>query len=96
MDSVSSTPALDALALQLLEEKVSGPREWGVGIEVNPMLSLPSAPPRSPYPHSGEAKQGAGRLQWERGNPPSLRLCTLPLVVPYEATHSTLGSHAVA
>lgn len=36
MDSVCSTPALDALALQLLEEKVSGPREWGLGTERNP------------------------------------------------------------
>lgn len=28
MDSVCSTPTLDALDLQLLEEKVLGTREW--------------------------------------------------------------------
>lgn len=44
MDSICSTPALDALALQLLEEKVSGPREWGAGTERNPTL-LPTHPP---------------------------------------------------
>lgn len=53
MGSVCSTPALDALALQLLEEKVSGPGEWGVGTEINPTLPPPDAP------YSGAAKQGA-------------------------------------
>lgn len=44
MDSVCSTPALDAQAPQLLEEKVSGPRERGVGRERNPAL-LSTQPP---------------------------------------------------
>lgn len=56
MDSVSSTPALDALALQLLEEKVSGPREWGVGTEINPTLPLPPTPTKL----QGKPSKGQG------------------------------------
>lgn len=60
MDSVSSTPALDALALQLLEEKVSGPREWGVGTEINPTLPLPPTPTKLPNPAQGKPSKGQG------------------------------------
>ena len=60
MDSVSSAPALDALALQLLEEKVSGPREWGVETEINPTLPLPPTPPIAPTPAQGKPSKWQG------------------------------------
>lgn len=53
MDSFCSTPVLDALVGQLLEEKVSGLKGWGVGTQRN--LTLP--------PHLSPTK----RWQWGRG-----------------------------
>lgn len=46
MDSFCSTPVLDALVGQLLEEKVSGLKGWGVGTHRNLTLPLTQAPLR--------------------------------------------------
>lgn len=46
MDSFCSTPVLDALVGQLLEEKVSGLKGWGVGTQRNLTLPPTQAPLR--------------------------------------------------
>lgn len=46
MDSFCSTPVLDALVGQLLEEKVSGLKGWGVGTQRNLTFPPTQAPLR--------------------------------------------------